>query len=134
MKVFEWVDERGKGVVTDWDLQSPQRAKLEAKLDMLVNAEVDPDTRKANLPSDLLAGPGYDGQPFIYKLKARGNVQLRPMVCVGPDRLDEWTILYPSIEVGNVLRPPNAASLAEERRKEILADKSRRRLILDDEE
>lgn len=93
---------------------------------------VDPETRKANLPPNLLAGPGYDGQQSIYKLKVRGSVQLRPMVCIGPFGLDEWTVLYPATEVGNVLCPADAARLAEERRKEILADPNRRQLLIDD--
>jgi len=135
MKIYEWVDADGRGVVRDWPkLQKAQRAKLDSKLDMLVRAEVDPETRQANLPSDMLAGPGYDGQPFIYKLKARGNVQLRPMICLGPFDATDWTILYPSTEKAGVLRPPNAADLAEARRKEILANRNRRRLLIDDDE
>jgi hypothetical protein len=133
MKVFEWIDLDGKGVVTDWGLQKPQRTKLDAKIDMLVEAEVDPASLKSNLPPGLLAGPGIDGQPFIYKLRVRGNIQLRPMVCLGPLNLNEWTILFPAIEVGNVLKPIDAAGKADERRKQILADKNRRRLLVDDD-
>jgi len=101
---------------------------------MLVRAVVDPLTRQANLSQDLLAGPGYDGEPFIYKLKARGNVMLRPMLCLGPFLLDEWTVLYPSIEKGNLLIPADAAHQAEARRKVVLMDSRRRRLLVDDED
>ena len=117
MKIFEWIDEHGVGVVTGWKLQASQRSKLDAKIDMLVRAVVDPVTRKANLPPDLLVGPGFHGQQFIYKLKARGNVQLRPMLCLGPGNLNEWTILYPSTEKDDLLIPANAAALATSRRK-----------------
>jgi hypothetical protein len=134
MKIFEWIDEKGVGVVSGWSLQTAQRTKLEAKLDMLTKAVVDPVTRQANLPPDLLAGPGYDGQPFIYKLKARGNVQLRPMLCLGPFDQSDWTILYPSTEKAGLLIPADAASLAEARRLVILANKHRRRLLVDDED
>lgn len=135
MKIYEWIDERGRGVVTAWPkLQQIQRARLESKLDMLVRARVNPLTRQADLPSDLLAGPGYDGEPYIYKLKARGNVQLRPMICVGPFSLSEWTVLYPSVEIGGNLTPPNAATLAEGRRQQIVANKFRRRLLIDDDD
>ena len=135
MKIYEWIDERGRGVVSDWPkLQKAQRDRLEMKLDKLVNAEVDPVTRQANLPPQMLAGPGYDGEPFIYKLKARGNVQLRPMLCLGPFSNEDWTILYPSIEKGNALIPSDAPQRAEVRRKEILANKGRRRLLVDDDE
>jgi hypothetical protein len=134
MKVYEWLDEKGVGVVSGWSLQKAQRAKLDAKIDMLVRASLDPQTRRADLPPELLVGPGFDGQPFIYKLKARGNVQLRPMLCLGPFDQSEWTFLYPSTEVSGDLRPANAAALAEDRRKVLLADKRRRRLLVDDED
>lgn len=133
MKVYEWIDHRGRGVITHWRLQKAQRTKLEAKIDMLVGAELETHSRKPSLPPNLLGGPGIDGQPFIYELKVRGDVHLRPMVCVGPFSEDEWTILFPAIEVGNVLEPLDAADRAEERRKQVLADKSRRRLLVDDE-
>jgi hypothetical protein len=134
MKIYEWVDDHGRGVVTDWPkLQSGHRAKLFAKLDMLVRAEID-SQRRASLPTNTLAGPGYGGEPFIYKLKSRGNVQLRPMICLGPFGLDDWTVLYPSTEKSNELIPPDAPKLAEARRKQILADPNRRRLLVDDNE
>ncbi len=133
MKIYEWVDDRGRGVVSDWPkLQQEQRAKLDAKLHMLVGAEVDERTKIANLPSDLLAGPGYGGEPFIYKLKARGRVQLRPMLCLGPFGDEEWTVLYPSIERQDRLIPPNAPALAEQRRQMILTNRNRRQLLIDD--
>lgn len=134
MKVYEWLDGNGVGVVTGWALQKRQRTKLESKLDMLVAAVIDPLTRRANLPPQLLVGPGFDGQPFIYKLKARGNVQLRPMVCLGPFDSRDWTILYPSIEVAGALIPADAADLAEGRRQILLANRFRRKLLIDDED
>ena len=134
MKVYEWIDERGIGVVTGWRLQTIQRSKLEAKIDMLVSASVDPLSRQANLPANLLVGPGYDGQPFIYKLKARGNVQLRPMLCLGPFDFTDWTILYPATERDDVLIPADAADKAEERRRALLVNRERRRLLVSDED
>ena len=120
MKIYEWVDKNGRGVVTNWPkLQESQRAKLDSKLDMLVNAHVDPKTRQASL-SGLLVGPGFGGQQYIYKLRVRGNVQLRPMICLGPLGMNEWTVLYPSTEKGDELIPSDAAALAEARRLEIL--------------
>jgi hypothetical protein len=133
MKVYEWVDANGRGVVTNWPkLQKAQKDRLEMKFDKLVHAEVDSKTRQANLPPEMLAGPGYGGEPFIYKLKARSNVQLRPMLCLGPFDASDWTILYPSQEKSGKLIPPNAPQLAEVRRKEILKDRNRRRLLVDD--
>jgi len=102
MKVFEWIDEKGVGVVSGWKLQTAQRTRLEAKLDMLV--------------------------------RARGNVQLRPMVCLGPFEFTDWTILYPATEKQFELIPADAADKAEERRKVLLANPGRRRLLIDDED
>lgn len=134
MKIYEWLDSAGKGVVTDWRrLQQEQRAKLDQKLDMLTKAEIDPGTRQANLPQNTLAGPGYDGQPWIYKLKVRGRVALRPMLCLGPASQDEWTVLVRAVERDGVLEPSDAASIAEQRRIEIVNNPLRRTLLVDDE-
>ena len=91
--VWEALEPDGEGVVTHWRLQVEQRAKLDAKLDMLRAAEVDELTRQAHLPPNLLAGPGINGQKWIYKLKIKGRVALRPMLCLGPvETRGEWTI------------------------------------------
>ena len=133
MKVYEWLDDRGKGEITDWPrLQSAQQARLDQKIDMLVNAEVDPKTRKANLPQTLLAGPNFGGQQHIYKLKGKGNVAMRPMVCLGPFGDDEWTILHRAVERDNVLIPADAADRAEARRMILKVNRLRRRLLRDD--
>jgi len=134
MKVYEWLDDGGLGEVTDWPkLQVAQQAKLDQKLDMLMNAEVDPKTRKANLPQDLLAGPGFGGQQHIYKLKGKGKVALRPMICLGPfGANDEWTVLYRAVERDGALIPADAADRAEERRRILERNRLRRRLLRDD--
>lgn len=129
--VFEWIDARGRGVISDWDLEVRQQAKLDSKIDMLRNVEVD-QAGRVNLPVDLLAGPGIYGQKWIYKMKIHGSVALRPMLALGPLNRDaEWTFLVQAVEVGRKLKPTNAADIAELRRREILVDPSRRRLILD---
>lgn len=130
-KIYEWIDRRGCGVVSDWPLQEEQQAKLEERLAKLRMAEVDDRTGKVTLPQSLLAGP----MRLIYELKIHGRVALRPHLCLGPiDRKAEWTILVAAIERGNKLDPANAEEIAEERRREILADKSRRRLLWDEED
>ena len=133
--VYEFVDATGHGEVTDWPkLQERQRAKLESKLPLLRNAEVD-QTGRVTLPQDLLAGPGVYGQGHIYKLQIKGNVALRPMVCLGPlDRGSEWTILARAVERDRKLIPANAADEAESRRQLILKDPARRRLLWEDDD
>ena len=134
MKVYEWLDHRGKGEVSDWPrLQAAQKAKLDAKLDMLVGAEVDPLTKQANLPPQLLAGPNFDGQQFIYKLKCHGNVAMRPMICRGPFSDAEWTVLCRATERDKVLTPSNAAAIAEGRRLQLSTNRMLRRLLKDDQ-
>lgn len=134
MKVYEWLDQHGKGEVSDWPkLQTAQRAKLDAKFDMLVGAEVDPVTKQATLPPQLLVGPGYGGQQFIYKLKCHGNVAMRPMICRGPVGDDEWTVLCRATERDNVLKPADAAVIAEGRRIQLSANRMLRRLLKDDQ-
>lgn len=133
-KIYEWIDGAGRGIVTDWDLQVEQRAKLDDKLQMLRRAEVDA-TGRVNLPQNLLAGPGVYGQALIYKLKVKGNVALRPMLSLGPVSRDtEWTILTRAEERDRRLLPLNAADVAETRRQEILADRTKRRLLWDDDD
>ena len=133
-KLWEWIDGSGRGAVTDWGLQVRQRARLDQKLEMLRKAEID-STGRVNLPQDLLAGPGYRGQKWIYKLKVHGNVQLRPMVTLGPINGDEeWTILVPAIEENRRLIPADAPQTATARRAEILIDEGRRRQILGDDQ
>src|SRR6476620_3715577 len=112
MKVFEFVNDHGEGVISDWDIQKAQRIRLDLKLDLLVRAEFDQRTRKSTLPPQLVAGP-IDGHQHIYKLKVKGNVQLRPMLCYGPFGDDEWTILFRATERGDRLIPSDAAAQAD---------------------
>lgn len=134
-KIYEWIDAGQRGIVTDWDLEVEQQAKLDNKLQMLRRAEVDAVTGRVSLPQNLLAGPGVYGQAAIYKLKVKGNVALRPMLSLGPIDLEtEWTILAGAVERDRKLMPANAADVAEARRQEIRANPKRRRLLWDDDD
>ena len=133
MKVYEWIDDDGKGEISAWPkLQTIQWAKLDGKIDKLVIAEVDPKTRKTTLPQTLLAGPNYEGYQHLYKLKGQGNVALRPLVCLGPFGLDEWTILIRATERDNKMLPADAAARAEARRQILWLNRFRRKLLRDD--
>ena len=131
--LWEWLDNSGHGEYTDWQLQPPQRAKLDQKLEMLRTAEVD-SAGRVSLPTNLLAGPGYKKQKGIYKLKVHGNVQLRPMVTLGQIGDGEgWAILVRAVEKDGKLIPADAPQKATKRRA-MLANPTRRRRILDDDQ
>ncbi len=118
--IYDHVSGDGENVIARWaqGLEGVQRKKLRAKLDML--AQAGPD-----LPTQLLSPTGVG---HIYKLRVKGNVQLRPMLCRGPiDHDSEFTLLLGAIEVGNRLRPIDAAQIAATIREEIRADPDNRR-------
>jgi hypothetical protein len=139
MKVFEYIDLRGRGVYTEWYLerQKNQRAALDAKLDAVRSAGEPGDTRRGELPPNMFRGPVREGNrsyPNTYKFTVNCDVALRPLACKGPvDEQSEWTILVPVIEVGRKY-PPGCFQEAEDRRLEILRDPSRRREILGDDD
>lgn len=118
--IYDHLNQKGENAIAEWTrgLQGVQRKLLRSELDML--AQAGPD-----LPTQLLSGTGV---AHIYKLRVKGNVQLRPMLCKGPVENDaEFTILFGAIEVGDVLQPANAADRAAIIREEILADPNNRR-------
>lgn len=107
-KLFDYVNEHGINEIARWTrtLEKRQRIKLNQKLDML-------QQHGPELPPQLLAGPIFG---HIYKLKVKGNVQLRPMLCKGPiDNDREFTLLLGAIEIGDELdHSPEEAALIRE--------------------
>jgi hypothetical protein len=74
--LFDYVTDKGTNDFKIWTekLQKTQRAKLNSRLDMLEN-------KGSNLFPQILTGTDTAG---IQKLRVRGKVELRPMVCTGP--------------------------------------------------
>ena len=130
--VWEALENNGDGVVSDWNLPSAERAKLETKLDMLAGAEVDP-AGKVNLPSGMIVGPHIHKQTGIYKLIVNGNQALRPMICLGPTANDkEWTVLARARKQDNNTGPEKAAAVtATTRRAEILGRTRKRKIFIE---
>lgn len=126
MILYEYQDRRGRGAYTNWRLGIPERARLEAKLDMLRKLE----SREA--AENILHG--IRGHGGLAKLKVRvRNVQLRPIFCYGPgNAMHELTFLLGAYERDWEWDPPDAPRKAWERKAEIEADGSRRRLVNDD--
>jgi hypothetical protein len=117
-ELFDYINEDGVNEIALWTrrLEKRQRIKLNQKLDML-------QKHGPELPPQLLAGPIFG---HIYKLKVKGNVQLRPMLCKGPvDNDGEYTLLLGAIETDDELdRSPEEAARIREI---IIADPLRRR-------
>lgn len=117
--LFDYTSENGNNEIKEWalKLQTPQRAKLNAKLDMLKSHGL------ALLP-ELLAGTDTPG---ILKLKVKGKVQLRPMLCKGPiDNENEFTLLIGATERDFCLVPDKADEKANERKHIIINNPTRR--------
>jgi hypothetical protein len=122
--VYEFLDSRSEPVIAAWvrkeRVQKKARILLDQKIDLL--REHGPD-----LPPGLLSSGPIDGG-HIYKLKVRGPVMLRPLLCKGPFRMkEEYTLLQGAIERGDVL-PARDIEQAETNRKILLLDATRRRV------
>ena len=122
--VYEFLDSRMQPVIVAWvrkeRIQKKARILLDQKIDLL--REHGPD-----LPPGLLSSGPIDGG-HIYKLKVRGPVMLRPLLCKGPFRMkEEYTLLHGAIERDDVL-PPGDIAQAETNRQVLIGDALRRTL------
>ena len=118
-KLHDYVDNNKINDVKEWtkSLEKKDRAKLNAKLDMLTK-------NGPELFPNILTGTPTPG---ILKLRVRGNVQLRPMLCSGPISIEnEYTLLIGAKEVQSKLDPKNADQTADKRKAEIINDATRR--------
>jgi hypothetical protein len=119
--LYDYLSASGINEVLVWarELQTPERAKLNAKLDMLA-------THGPNLRPHTLTGTDASG---IQKLRVHGSVQLRPLLCEGPANVNiEFTLLAGAKEVGSKLKPPKILEVAESRKAEVTADPKVRRV------
>lgn len=117
-KLYDYVDEHGINHFKKWSegLEKAQLGKLNQKLDML-------ERNGPSLQPTLLSDTGY---PPIKKIKVKGNVHLRPMVCEGPISNNEYTLLVGAKEVGGKLQPETVVAIALSRRQEIINHPNRR--------
>lgn len=126
MIIFEFVDHRGRGVITVWrdGLEPPQQAQFDNKIDLL--------RREPKLLEGMMAGP-LKGYRHLYKLQIGGKVRLRPLLCRGPVNVEtELTLLAGAKEIGGTWEPPGARETAEANRKTLMLDRTRRQ-VYDDE-
>jgi hypothetical protein len=117
--LYDYVDVKKRNTIKKWteDLTTASRAKLNAKLDMLAKTGDD-------LMPHVLTGTDTPG---IYKLRVKGKVQLRPMLCKGPiTKNTEFTLLIGAKEVQSKLVPIKADLKANQRKITIEQDNTRR--------
>ena len=117
--LFDYTSENGKNDIKEWTtgLQKVERAKLNAKLDMLEKYGHE------LFPQILTDTPS----PGIQKLRVKGKVQLRPMLCKGPvDNEKEYTLLIGATERDSKFVPDKADQIANQRKQIIIENHSRR--------
>lgn len=100
-------------------LSTKDRAKLNQRLDRLAQVEFE-----QAISTKLLNGPL---RKEIYKVKAHGQIMMRPLLCRGPFQKEaEYTLLVGAIEKNWKLEPSTCLGDAEDNRRTLLADKNRR--------
>lgn len=119
--IYDYVNDQRQNEFKDWTsgLEKKQRGKLNEKLDKLA-------LYGDALHPEMLTGTGVPG---IKKIRSRGNVQLRPLLCNGPvDIKKEYTLLMGAKEIGNKWVPKDAPSDAKEKKAEVIKDPINRRI------
>jgi len=117
--VYDFLARRGSNLIKERGdgLETVERAKLNAKIDLL-------RMNGADLSPELLSDTNI---PTIKKIRVKGRVAVRLMLCRGPIHVhDEFTLLMGAVEKDRKLIPSNAEGIAEERRLVVIATQSRR--------
>lgn len=123
-RIYAYIDSRDISVIQEWarDIRYDKDllARLNQKLDLL-------ERHGSDLPTGLLAGTKLK---HIDKLKIYGRkTTWRVMVCKGPINNEfEFTLLYVAQEKDRKLIPPDAYNRADDNRKEIISDPTRRQI------
>ena len=120
-KLFDYVNHKGENEIKAWTskLEKAFRAKLNNRLDNLV-------THGDELFPEILTGTDTAG---ILKLRIKGNIQYRPMLCRGPiSSGDEYTLLLGCKEKGDKLVPPKADEIADDKKNKVIGNPLERRI------
>lgn len=118
--LYDYVNAAGENVFAHWTrtLEKKERAKLASKIDML-------SQHGSTLFPEILTNTPTPG---VLKLRVKGGVQLRPMLCYGPvDIQREFTFLLGAKEVGGKFVPARADALAADNKAEVVIDPGERR-------
>lgn len=128
MRLWDFMSGTGRNEIQQW-LQSLSRrdqARVEQKLGLLVTVEFE-----LLIHSKCLAGP-IDGTRHIYKLRVRGDQNIRLLLCKGPDAAGmdaEYTLLLGATEPNRSLVPKGASQMAGAYRDLILKNLQNRRCL-----
>ena len=117
--IYDYVHPVEGNLMKVWSegLQKKERARLNSKVDALA-------LHGAELIPGILSPTGVAN---IFKLKIKGQVQLRPMVCEGPGRAEAaFTFLLGAKEISSEYDPRNAPDTAAGIRNDLLAHPDRR--------
>lgn len=118
--LYDYVNAAGDNVFAQWTntLEKKERGKLASKIDML-------SQHGTTLFPEILTNTPTAG---VLKLRVKGNVQLRPMLCYGPENIErEFTFLLGAKEVGGRFVPTKADELAADNKAEVINDPGKRR-------
>ena len=118
--LYDYVNQHGDNEFKAWmeGLQKVQLAKLNERFDKLMQYG---DALHPHMLTDTHV-------PGIQKLRIRGNVQLRPLLCKGPVKVNsEYTLLMGAKEIGNKWSPKNAPALAQAKKTVVITDPNNRR-------
>src|SRR4051812_26773926 len=106
-KVWHFLNDKGEDVIREWirlHVQQRERGKLQNKVDLLAE-------HGSGLVPHILADTGV---PHIKKLKAKGSVQLRPLLCklTADAGEEEFVLLVGAKEIGSKYEPRDALDQA----------------------
>lgn len=119
-KLYDYLNAKGKNEFKEWceKLEKSHLIKLNEKLDKLI---LYGEGLIPNLLSDTPV-------PGIKKIRVRGNVQLRPLLCRGPVHItEEFTLLMGAKEIGGKWSPADAPKTAKIKKQDVIDDPVRRR-------
>lgn len=119
-QIYDYINSSGENEFKKWseNLQKEQLGRLNERLDKLKQHG------KGLLPEML----SDTSDTKLKKLKIKGKVQLRPLLCYGPVDMDnEFTLLKGAKEVQSRWVPKDAIDKALKNRSEVIADPENRR-------
>lgn len=121
-KLWDFLTARGRSILVEWAKDDRLSKRDKIILNGRIRKLACVDFEQA-IGTNLINGPIYKQ---VYKMKMKGDVMLRPMLCRGPfDKEGEYTFLLGAVELNNKL-PEGAAEKAQEHREIVLQDKNRR--------